>query len=84
MYVSNIVVLSFALASWAAPTTSYHKRADVLTFRPYNEFQISNGIAGNALAEVNKDFPVRYTIPDAISVFDRSSRRLFTTGGKYK
>lgn len=61
MFFSKLaVVLSLAVTSLAAPATSFapYKRADVLTFRTYNDFQISNGTAGNALAETNAAFPV--------------------------
>lgn len=40
-------------------TTPVQKRADILPVRPYTEFQISDGVAGNALAEVAANFPVR-------------------------
>lgn len=62
MYFSKLaVVLSLAATSLAAPAKGFapYKRADVLTFRKYNDFQISDGVAGNALAEVNAAFPVR-------------------------
>ncbi|ETS85820.1 hypothetical protein PFICI_03845 [Pestalotiopsis fici W106-1] len=73
MYLSNLaVVLSLAAASIAAPATSFapYKRADVLTFRKYNDFQISDGVAGNALAEVNAAFPVDMSDPAAVSTND--------------
>jgi hypothetical protein len=38
---------------------SLDRRANVLTTQTYNQFQVSTGIAGNALAEVNAKFPVR-------------------------
>lgn len=64
MQFSNItVLLSFAVLALTAPATVNQKRADVLTFRTYNQFQISNGTAGNALAEVNLAFPVCYLTP---------------------
>ncbi|KAK9779156.1 hypothetical protein AB5N19_06570 [Seiridium cardinale] len=71
MHFSNIIaVLSLATASLAAPTAQSQKRADVLTFRPYNDFQISDGVAGNALAEVNAAFPVDLTNPASVSAND--------------
>jgi len=33
--------------------------AGVLTVQTYDEFNVSGGVAGNALAEVNAKFPVR-------------------------
>ena len=50
------VLLGIFALSTAAPVNVKTKRA--LTVRPYSEFQISDGVAGNALAEVNAQFPV--------------------------
>lgn len=47
------LVLSLSATSLGAPTT---KRA--LTAQSFNEFTVSGGVAGNALAEVNAKFPV--------------------------
>lgn len=58
---SIAVFLSLAVSSLAAPTPVSQKRANTLSFRTYDQFQISDGKAGNALAEVNAAFPVRYT-----------------------
>ena len=50
MHVSSATFfLSILALSTAAP---------ILTVQPYSEFQISDGVAGNALAEVNAKFPV--------------------------
>lgn len=54
---SLAVMLSLAFSTLAAPTAVVEKRA--LTFQPYNQFQISNGVGGNALQETNQRFPVR-------------------------
>ncbi|KAI1851302.1 hypothetical protein JX266_003377 [Neoarthrinium moseri] len=64
------VLLSLTATSIAAPAPVHQKRADVLTFRTYNNFQISNGVAGNALAEVNQAFPVDLSNPAAVSKND--------------
>ncbi|ORY66279.1 uncharacterized protein BCR38DRAFT_483920 [Pseudomassariella vexata] len=60
MYFTKIaVVLSMAASTLALPTgavTPMQKRA--LTFRPYSEFQVSDGVAGNALEEVQAKFPI--------------------------
>ena len=60
MYFSKAVVLSFAVSALALPTlsTKPHKRAGVLTATTYDNFQVSDGVAGNALAEVKAKFPV--------------------------
>jgi ABC-type polysaccharide transport system permease subunit len=42
------------------------KRA--LTAQTYNEFNVSGGTAGNALAEVNAKFPVAFTASSSISL----------------
>ena len=55
---TSSVVLSLLVAlSSAAPVASQAKRA--LTAQSYSQFQVSDGVAGNALAEVNAKFPVR-------------------------
>ncbi|KAI1862261.1 uncharacterized protein JN550_010268 [Neoarthrinium moseri] len=58
MYFTKIaVVLSLAASALAAPTASpMQKRA--LTQKKYADFQISDGIAGNALAEAQAAFPI--------------------------
>lgn len=66
MLFSNLVILvSISVASLAAPldtTTRAKTKAastSVLTAGSYSDFQVSDGVAGNALAEVNAKFPVR-------------------------
>lgn len=56
MYISSASILFgiFALSA-AGPVGTKTKRA--LTAKPYSEFQVSDGVAGNALAEVNAQFP---------------------------
>ncbi|KAH6653819.1 hypothetical protein BKA67DRAFT_690935 [Truncatella angustata] len=71
MHFSKIAtMLALVATSLAAPTTQPQKRADVLTFQTYNNFQISDGTAGNALAEVNKAFPVDISNPASVSAND--------------
>ena len=57
---SLAVMLSLAVSTLAAPTAVVEKRA--LTFQPYNQFQVSNGVGGNALQETNQKFPVSASI----------------------
>jgi hypothetical protein len=52
------ILLSILALSTAAPAGSKAKRASVLTAQSYADFQVSDGVAGNALAEVNAKFPV--------------------------
>ncbi|KAH8883261.1 hypothetical protein GQ53DRAFT_699863 [Thozetella sp. PMI_491] len=71
MYLYKITALLAIIASAVAspvPETVLSKRA--LTFRTYNTFQVSNGVAGNALAEVNAAFPVNLNNPAAVSASD--------------
>ena len=61
MYFSKIaVVLSVAVSALALPALEApkQKRAGVLTVQDYADFQVSDGVAGNALAEVQANFPV--------------------------
>jgi hypothetical protein len=52
------ILLSIVALAAAAPTGVKSKRA--LTVKSYAEFQVSDGVAGNALAEVNANFPVSF------------------------
>ena len=42
----------------ALPTGTQMTKRGVLTAQPYSQFQVSNGVGGNALAEVQAKFPV--------------------------
>ncbi|KAI0129172.1 hypothetical protein BJ170DRAFT_362400 [Xylariales sp. AK1849] len=64
------VVLSLAISTLAAPVSKAQKRVDTLTFRTYNDFQISDGVAGNALEEVNEAFPLGSSDPATVSSND--------------
>ncbi|KAK5062547.1 hypothetical protein LTR84_004620 [Exophiala bonariae] len=66
---TSSLVLSLLLAlSSAAPVTSPAKRA--LTAQSYSQFQVSDGVAGNALAEVNANFPIDLTNLASVSAAD--------------
>ena len=62
MYFSRIAtVLAFAATALTAPIeeqTEKRAAAGVLTAQSYAQFQVSDGTAGNALAEVMQKFPV--------------------------
>ncbi|ETS87579.1 hypothetical protein PFICI_01407 [Pestalotiopsis fici W106-1] len=61
MYFSKLaVILSVATSALAATTgtEAAQKQKRALTFQTYNDFQISSGTAGNALAEAQAAFPV--------------------------
>ncbi|KAJ0121449.1 hypothetical protein J7T55_008613 [Diaporthe amygdali] len=59
MYI-KAAVLFLAASALALPTVQdgNHKRAAVLTKQSYADFQVSDGVAGNALAEVQAKFPI--------------------------
>ncbi len=63
MYFSKAAVLFGIIALSAAGPIAHKKRADVLTTKSYADFQVSDGVAGNALAEVNANFPVCLSAP---------------------
>jgi hypothetical protein len=49
---SAFVLIGLAASVFATPVDNAHrKRAAVLTERAYADFQVSDGVAGNALAE---------------------------------
>jgi len=62
MYLSKAaLILSLAVSALALPLhlpTPSQKRANVLKVQAYADFQVSDGVAGNALAEVRAKFPV--------------------------
>ncbi|KAK6366282.1 hypothetical protein LTS17_010788 [Exophiala oligosperma] len=58
MRFSTAVFLGLLALSSAAPVALKNKRASVLTTQSYADFQVSDGVAGNALAEVNAKFPI--------------------------
>jgi hypothetical protein len=59
MYFSKVAaILSLATSALALPTAEMAVEKRDLTFRKYADFQISNGTAGNALAEAQAAFPV--------------------------
>lgn len=62
MYFSKIaIILSVAASALALPTGDVaQKQKRALTFRTYNDFQISDGTSGNALAEAQAAFPVSF------------------------
>ncbi|KAI1494039.1 hypothetical protein F5X96DRAFT_53583 [Biscogniauxia mediterranea] len=64
MFFSKIaVILSVAASALAMPAgleahKQQQKRAGVLSVQDYSQFQVSDGVAGNALAEVQAKFPI--------------------------
>ncbi|KAF2472877.1 uncharacterized protein BDR25DRAFT_283447 [Lindgomyces ingoldianus] len=53
---SSIFLFGLAATSLAAPVAN--AKRGVLTKQSYADFQVSDGVAGNALAEVNAKFPI--------------------------
>lgn len=71
MYLSKaILFVSLAASAIASPI---RERADLLQVQAYAQFQISDGVAGNALEEVAAKFPVRplYLVDWHSSYLDR-------------
>lgn len=60
MYFKAAILFSLAASAIALPTSqdAPKKRAGVLSVQNYADFQVSDGTAGNALAEVQAKFPV--------------------------
>lgn len=60
MYFKATVLFSLAASAVALPfgQPNTQKRAAVLKASNYADFQVSDGVAGNALAEVQAKFPV--------------------------
>ncbi|SPQ18159.1 9d797eeb-4aa2-4bf2-87c4-a7afad22ca17 [Thermothielavioides terrestris] len=60
MYLKGALLFSLLASSLAAPTANGDRKVKrgVLTVQDYSEFQVSDGVAGNALAEVNAKFPI--------------------------
>lgn len=61
MFFKTALIFCLAVSGLALPTSNSNrraKRADVLKVQDYADFQVSDGVAGNALAEVNANFPV--------------------------
>ncbi|EFX02835.1 hypothetical protein CMQ_2764 [Grosmannia clavigera kw1407] len=61
MYFSKALILAFAASALALPMGDKpQKRAGVLSVSKYSDFQVSSGVAGDALAEVKAKFPIDY------------------------
>ncbi|KAH9215221.1 hypothetical protein DL95DRAFT_140905 [Leptodontidium sp. 2 PMI_412] len=62
MHFSTVTLLFALVATTLSAPTHHAKRAHsvkrALTSKPYNDFSVSSGVAGSALAEVNANFPV--------------------------
>ena len=66
MHLQATLLFSLLTSAFALPTTTAAtkpaKRA-ILSPQQYSQFQVSNGVGGNALAEVKAKFPVRSLTP---------------------
>lgn len=69
MYLKATILLTLAVSAIALPTTADRRQtkavaraASVLQVQDYADFQVSDGVAGNALAEVNAKFPVSFAL----------------------
>ncbi|KAM0171711.1 hypothetical protein ACHAPF_007958 [Botrytis cinerea] len=86
MRFSNLAIFfSLSVATLAAPTDTIKRAstkatsASVLTAGDYSSFQVSDGVAGDALAEVNAKFPVRTLsiVPLVYPVFKKSQPLIY-------
>jgi hypothetical protein len=64
MHFATPLTIFLSVTGALAQPIKLHKRAAgtsaaVLAVQTYNDFSVSAGVAGNALAEVNAKFPVR-------------------------
>jgi hypothetical protein len=58
------IFFGLVTSSLASPIPDYkHAKRGVLTQQSYDDFQISDGVAGNSVAEVLANFPVRFVLP---------------------
>lgn len=65
MYLKSAFIFSMVASAIALPTTGMGektKRAAILRVQDYSQFQISDGVGGNALAEVQAKFPVSVSL----------------------
>ena len=60
MHFSSSITLLLSLSSVIAAPINKRAAAGVLTVQTYDEFNVSGGVAGSALDEVNAKFPVRF------------------------
>lgn len=60
MHFSTTITLLLSLSSAIAAPINKRAAAGVLTVQTYDEFNVSGGVAGSALDEVNAKFPVSY------------------------
>ncbi len=61
MYFKSAVLFSLITSALALPTTVETQpvvKRGILSVQDYADFQVSSGVAGNALAEVKANFPV--------------------------
>ncbi|KAK3310108.1 uncharacterized protein B0T15DRAFT_506814 [Chaetomium strumarium] len=60
MYFKGAFIFSLFASALAAPITSGDQKVKrgILSVQDYSQFQISDGVAGNALAEVQAKFPI--------------------------
>ena len=64
MYFKTAVMFSLLASSFALPmATSRPAKRAVLSVQNYSEFQVSDGVAGNALAEVAGQVPSTNSYP---------------------
>ncbi|KAK1755304.1 hypothetical protein QBC47DRAFT_414200 [Echria macrotheca] len=58
MFIQTAVIFSLVASSLAIPAGNRPSKRAILSVQNYSQFQISNGVGGNALAEVKAKFPI--------------------------
>jgi hypothetical protein len=63
-FTAATIFFGFVTSSLASPIPdNKHAKRGVLTQQSYDDFQISDGVAGNSVAEVLANFPVCFVLP---------------------
>jgi hypothetical protein len=63
-FIAATILFGLVASSLASPIPdNKHAKRGVLTQQSYDDFQISDGVAGNSVAEVLANFPVRFVLP---------------------
>ncbi|KAH7403138.1 hypothetical protein BKA64DRAFT_641151 [Cadophora sp. MPI-SDFR-AT-0126] len=78
MHFSTLTLLFALTATTLSAPTPAHSVKRALTAKPYNDFSVSSGVAGSALAEVNANFPV----PSDLSTVSASDLTIISNAAK--
>lgn len=78
MHFSTLTLLFALTATTLSAPTPAHSVKRALTAKSYNDFSVSSGVAGSALAEVNANFPV----PSDLSTVSASDLTIISDAAK--